>query len=123
MKSHRFPRINLADIAGDPDKKLESFALLNLGLLQAVASGTMTAGDAVECFYHADNCRHVHDHFKSKGPGITMSHGVQLSDLFAALSPEEAQRELYAELEKMRGLSLKLLRSLNAEDRAEHATA
>jgi hypothetical protein len=38
-----------------------------------------------------------------------MSRGVQLPDLFDCLPPEEAQRELYHELETMRALSLQLL--------------
>ena len=50
-----------------------------------------------------------------------MSRGVQLRDLFDCLPPEEAQRELYHELETMRSLCLKLLRKRRSRSSADHA--
>jgi hypothetical protein len=52
-----------------------------------------------------------------------MSRGVQLPDLFDSLPPDEAQRELYHELETMCALSLKLLGKGRSRNAANHATA
>ena len=52
-----------------------------------------------------------------------MSRGVQLPDLFDCLPPEEAQRELYRELETMRALSLKLLGKVRSRSGADHVAA
>ena len=35
------------------------FALVNLGLVQSMASGVLTPTEAVERFYHARNCLYV----------------------------------------------------------------
>ena len=48
-----------------------------------------------------------------------MSHGVQLPDLFNLLSGDEAQRELYQELEKIRSMSLGLLEKSRSQMAAE----
>jgi hypothetical protein len=52
-----------------------------------------------------------------------MSRGVQLPDLFDSLLPEEAQRELYQELETIRSLCLKLLGKRRSRSSADHAAA
>jgi hypothetical protein len=43
-----------------------------------------------------------------------MSHGVQLPDLFEALSADEASREFFHELETMRSLCMSLLATKRA---------
>jgi hypothetical protein len=109
MKQQQPSRILLAATKGDRAQQQELFALLNLGLVQSLASGVLSPTEAVERFYHAENCLYVQKHFRQKAANVIMSHGVQLPDLFECLSVEEAQREFYHELETIRSLCLQLL--------------
>ena len=121
MKQSSLGRIFLAEVSGNHTQQLELFALLNLGLLQSLASGVLSPAEVVERFYHAENCLYVQKHFRQKNASAIMSHGVQLPDLFDCLPAEEARREFYHELEIIRSLCLKLLekgRSPNTADRA-----
>jgi hypothetical protein len=116
-------RIALSDTNGSLTLQLELFALVNLGLVQSLASGILGPTDAIHRFYHADNCLYVQKHFRNKEANAVMSHGVQLPDLFESLPAEEAQREFYHELEKIRFLCLKLLEKKRSTDPAQRATA
>ena len=116
-------RILLSELNGSPRRQLELFALVNLGLVQSIASGILTPPDAVERFYHAGNCLYVQKHFRKKEAQLIMSHGVQLPDLFDSLSPEEARREPYHELETMRSLCLKPLGKGRSRNPGNHVTA
>lgn len=109
MKQQQSSRILLSTAQGTMAQQQELFALLNLGLVQSLASGVVSPTEAVERFYHAENCLYVQKHFRQKAALTLMSHGVQLPDLFESLSAEEAQREFYHELEIMRSLCLQLL--------------
>lgn len=114
-------RIVISEANGSPTQQLELFALLNLGLVQSLASGVLSVTEAIERFYYADNCLYVRTHLRSREANAVMSHGVQLPDLFDCLPTEEAQREFYHELETIRALCLKLLekaRSPGIPDRA-----
>jgi hypothetical protein len=112
-----------SEASGDPSQQLELFALVNLGLVQSLASGVLSATEAVQHFYNADNCLFVRTHFRSREANAIMSHGVQLPDLFDCLSPEEAQREFCHELETMRSLCLKLLEKGRSSRVGDRATA
>jgi hypothetical protein len=107
--------MNLKTLLPEPNHTslhpLTLFALLNLGIIEALANGLMTATDAVRTVYHADNCLFVRQRLRDKIADRIMSHGVQLPDLFTALSSEEAQREFQRELATMRALCLILLES------------
>jgi len=116
-------RIALSEASGSLTQQLELFALLNLGLVQSLASGTLSVTEAIERFYHADNCLYVRKHLRNREANAIMSHGVQLPDLFDCLPPEEAQREFYHELETMRALCLKLLQKGRSRHFAERAMA
>jgi hypothetical protein len=109
MKPQQPSRIILAAATGDRAQQQELFVLLNLGLVQSLASGVLSPTEAVERFYHAENCLYVQKHFRQKAANAIMSHGVQLPNLFECLSAEEAQREFYHELETIRSLCLQLL--------------
>lgn len=109
MRQSHPSRIFLSAAHGTPTEQRELFALLNLGLIQSLASGVLSPTEALERFYHADNCLYVQKHFRQKEAAAIMSHGVQLPDLFEYLPAEEAQREFYHELEIIRSLCLKLL--------------
>jgi hypothetical protein len=109
MKKRPLSRIVLADTSANPAQRLEFFALLNLGLVQLLTSGVLSPTEAIQRFYHADNCLYVRRHFRNKEANAVMSHGVQLPDLFEGLSAEEAQREFCRELEAIRSLCLRLL--------------
>ena len=65
-------RIVLSDASGDLPQQLELFALVNLGLVQSLASGVLSATEAVQHFYNADNCLFVRTH--SSKPGGKRDH-------------------------------------------------
>src|SRR5439155_14941724 len=70
---------------GMPAQQLAVFALLTLGMLESLANGLLSATEALEVFFHAENCRYVRKHLQDKTADAIMSHGVQLPDLFDAL--------------------------------------
>ena len=90
-------------------KQIEILALLNLGVLESLSHGMISAADALRTFFHAENCLFVHQHVHNRTADEVMSRGVQLPDLFDSLPPSVAQREFQHELAKMRGLCLSLL--------------
>ncbi len=101
----------LSAASQDQEDRLAFFALVNLGFIESLSNGLVSAAEAVGQFYHADNCLFVHNGLKDKVAGRIMSHGVQLPDLFDCLPTEKAQREFLHELATMRSLCLKLLES------------
>jgi len=115
-------RILLSEARGSLPRQCELFALVNLGLVQSLASGMLSVTEAVERFYHADNCLYVRKHFRSREADAIMSHGVQLPDLFDCLPPDEARPQFYHELETMQTLCLKLLEKGRSRHVAERAT-
>ena len=123
MKPSRFLRINLLAKGASPLEQQELFALINLGIVQTLASGSLSPTDAVKRFYHAENCLYVRKHFKQEEANAIMSHGVQLPDLFETLPIEEARREFYHELETIRSLSLKLMEKVRVLSSAARAVA
>jgi hypothetical protein len=123
MKQSQPLRIALSDTSGSLTQQLKIFALVNLGLVQSLASGILTATDAIHRFYHADNCLYVQKQFRIKEAKAIMSHGVQLADLFDALSAQDAQREFNSELEIIRSLCFKLLAKKRLRNGTHRATA
>ena len=109
MRKNKASRIELSTTMKNAHEPLVVFALLNLGLAQSLGSGVITPEEAVETFYHGDNCLFVQRGIRKKVAAAIMSRGAQLADLFALLPEAEARREFYAELEAMRSLCLKLL--------------
>jgi hypothetical protein len=106
-------RIDLKALLGGSGKsrseQVALFALLNLGIVESLTNGLLSAADTLEVFFHAENCLFVRKELRVKLADQIMSHGVQLPDLFDALPPGEAQREFHRELAKIRGLCLRLL--------------
>lgn len=90
-------------------EKLSLFALLNLGVLESLATGLISASEANQIFFNAENCLFVRHQLRSKRADEIMGYGVQLSDLFDVLPQAQAQREFQRELQTMRSLSLLLL--------------
>lgn len=123
MKRRQKDHLILSAMSGPPLQQLEMFALINLGLVQSLASGILSPTEAIQRFYHADNCLYVQKHFRSKEATALMSHGVQLSDLFEILPAEKARREFYHELEQMRALCLQILEKRRLLDTAGRAAA
>ena len=123
MKQRYSSRVLLAEVSGTLPRQLEIFALVNLGLVQSLASGVLSPTEAVERFYHADNCLYVQKHFRRKEANAIMSRGIQLPDLFDCLPADAARREFYHELEAMRALCLKLLDKSRSPRVADHAVA
>lgn len=94
---------------GNNHQQVSLFALINLGILESLTNGLLSAADALRIFFHAENCLFVRKHVPTKIADEIMSHGVQLPDLFDALPAAEAQREFQRELAIMRALCLSLL--------------
>jgi hypothetical protein len=92
-----------------PAQQLTLFALLTLGMIESLANGLFSTTDALQVFFHTENCLFVRKQLRDKTADTIMSHGVQLPDLFEALPMAEAHREFQRELATMRALCLKLL--------------
>ena len=90
-------------------EQVEIFALLNLGILESLSHGLMSAADALQSFFHVENCLFVRHQMRNRAADEIMSRGVQLSDLFDTLPPAMAQREFQRELSRMQMLCLTLL--------------
>ena len=116
-------RIRLSENRGSRAEQIEFFAIVNLGIVLSLASGALTPAEAVQRFYHAANCSHVRRALRSRDANEVMSRGVQLPDLFEALSAEEAGREFYREIEAIRALCLKLLARGRSLHRPGHRAA
>lgn len=101
----------LPEVNKDRANRLAFFALVNLGVVESLANGSIGAAEAVSNFYFADNCLFVRKVLKDKLADRIMSHGVQLPDLFDSLPIEDAHREFLHELTIMRSLCLQLLES------------
>lgn len=125
MKKNNPFRIVLSDICRDIGviQRLECFALLNLGMVQSLGAGILGGTEAIQRFYHWDNCLYVRKHLRNKQANAIMSHGIQLPDLFYRLPAEEAQRQFLHELETMRSLCLMLLKEARSPDFAGRAQA
>ncbi len=106
-------RIDLKTLLGDGGKsrmeQVALFALINLGIVESLSSGLVSATETLRLFFHADNCLYVRRELRAKVADEIMSHGVQLPDLYDALPADQAQREFNRELTKLRNLCLRLL--------------
>lgn len=107
-------RIDLKTVIGGAGRsrseRLALFALINLGIVESLTNGLVSATNALQVFFHAENCLFVRKELRAKAADEIMSHGVQLPDLFDALPADEAQREFNHELATIRNLCLKLLK-------------
>jgi hypothetical protein len=99
----------LAAAGGTSAQRLALFALLNLGIIESLANGLLSATNALRVFFHTENCLFVRQQLRDKTADAIISHGVQLPDLFDVLPRQEAHREFQRELATMRALCLKLL--------------
>jgi hypothetical protein len=99
----------LAETGGDADRRLSLFAMLNLGLVEMLSEGALSATDSTRLFFNAENCAFVRKQLGSKDADKVMSHGVQLPDLFDTLPPAKAQQEFQRELTAIRKLCLRMM--------------
>jgi len=99
----------LGSAGTSPCQRTALLAMLNLGIVESLVNGLVSASDVPRLFYHAENCLFVRKLLRDKTADEMMSRGVQLSDLIEALSPDEAQRKFQRELTTIRRLCLKLL--------------
>jgi len=63
---------------GELRQQLTLFALVNLGLIESLADGLLSATDAVRLFYNADNGLFVRKQLREKKADEIMSRGAQL---------------------------------------------
>ena len=102
-------RILLSNSDRTPEVKLTMFVWLNLGIIESLTNGLLTATQAVRIFFNAENCLFVRQEIAERNADVIMSHGVQLADPFDALPSEEAQLEFQRELATIRALCLNIL--------------
>src|SRR5439155_16244482 len=102
-------RILLSNSDRTPEVKLTLFVWLNLGIIESLTNGLLTATQAVRIFFNAENCLFVRQEIVERNADVIMSHGVQLADPFDALPSEEAQLEFQRELATIRALCLNIL--------------
>ncbi len=99
----------LASAGDDRSGRLTLFAIIALGVIEALAGDSLSATAALTAFFTADNCLYVRKSLKAKLAHRVMGHGVQFADLFGALPTEEAQREYLHELAAMKSLCARLI--------------
>jgi hypothetical protein len=99
----------LGNSATTSAEKVRLFALIVLGVTDSLASGYLNASDSVRLLFKAHNCLYVRRSLRNKAADEIMGRGVQLPDLFDALSPDESHREFQRELGAVRELCRKLL--------------
>jgi len=99
----------LVEARRNPEQQRTLFALLNLGILESLTNGVLSATDALSVFFHAENCLYVRQQLRDRNAEDIMSHGVQLPDLFDVLPAVDAQHEFQRELAMIRALCLTLL--------------
>ena len=104
-------RTLLGNGEGTSDDRLALFAWLNLGIVESLTKGILKPEEAVRIFFHGDNCLFVETEFGEETAEEIMSRGVQLNDIFEALTPERAEHEFQKELAVMQSLSLSILQS------------
>ena len=56
----------LSEAGNLPEQQLALFALLNLGLVESLAGGSISAADAVRIFFHAENCLFVRQRLRDR---------------------------------------------------------
>lgn len=103
-------RTLLAGTGRSRPEQVALFALINLGIVESLSNGLVSAADCLRLFFHADNCLFVRKELRVKAADEIMCRGVQLPDLFDALPTDQAQREFHRELAELRDLCLRLLR-------------
>ena len=73
-------RIELAQLLSDTGRtraeQVEIFALLNLGILESLSHGLISAADALRTFFHAENCLFVRRQVRNRTADEIMSRGV-----------------------------------------------
>lgn len=101
------PRLELKRVLSGTDNRLAALATVNLLVIELLAAGALDVGEATGVFYNADNCAYVR-RLKSPVADELIGRGVQLADLFDALSQSRARLEFRKELQIMRRLCKQL---------------
>jgi hypothetical protein len=102
---------DLAALTSRQQQPLTLFAVAALGIIDSLATGSLTPTEATGAFFHAKNCRFVRSKLRDKRADEVMGRGVQLADLFEAMPIEEAHREFQQELQAMKALCHGMLKA------------
>jgi len=100
---------DLARITAEQEAPLTLFAVTSLGIIESLASGSLTPTQATQAFFHGSNLRFVKTKLRNDRATEIMGRGVQLADLLDAMPVEEAHREFQHELQAMKSLCYELL--------------
>lgn len=99
---HRVRLAEMLSLEDTPTARRSVFAFLALGVIDALATGILTPTEATQRFFNGENCAYVRKRFRGRLADDVMGRGVQLSDLFEILPPEQANAAFRRELETMR---------------------
>ena len=91
MKPVDFAKL-LSGIGGPAGYRLGLFALLNLGVVELLANGALSAVEATRGFYNAENCLYVRKHLRDKTADKIMSHAFNCK-ICLRLCPEEKRNK------------------------------
>jgi intracellular sulfur oxidation DsrE/DsrF family protein len=100
---------DLAKITAGQHEPVPLFAVTCLGIIESLVAGSLTPTQAIHVFFHGKNIRFVKSKLADDRASEIMGRGVQLGDLFDAMSMEEAHREFQHELQAMKSLCYELL--------------
>jgi hypothetical protein len=103
--------LDLATLSAMQQQPTALFAVAALGIVDSLASGSITPTEAIRAFFHAKNCRFVRSKLRDKRADEVMGRGVQIADLFDAMPMEEAHREFQHELQAMKTLCHELIQA------------
>ena len=105
---------DLATITAGQHQPLTLFAVTSLGIIESLVAGSLTPKQATTSFFHGKNIRFVKTKLRDDRANEIMGRGVQLADLFDAMSMEEAHREFQHELQAMKRLCNEVLEAERA---------
>jgi hypothetical protein len=100
---------SLAKITAGQEEPLALFAVTSLGIIESLIGGSLTPTEAIQIYFHGSNIRFVKTKLDDHRATEIMGRGVQLADLFDAMTVEEAHREFQHELQAMKSLCNELL--------------
>jgi hypothetical protein len=100
---------DLAKITAGQEAPLALFAVTALGIIDSLASGSITPTESIQSFFHAKNIRFAKAKLGDQRAVEILGRGTQLGDLFDALPLEDAHREFQHELQAMKALCYALL--------------
>jgi hypothetical protein len=94
---------------GADSSKLQSFAVVALGVTDAVAGGALSPDESISVFFNFENCHFVQKNVRNKVANEIMGQGLQLGDILSILPAPENQKAFRRAVEDIRTRCLFLI--------------